>query len=714
MNAQRRSILLKDHSPREPIQTIISSSGSPKLSENTTRRRSNRQRKDPSTYNLRILSGLEKEQITEPSSAADGDSVHGSVFSRPPDLSKNPPAPPNRNIERLLLNRELQGQNAHGTIHKNTAGDLKKWKSWTGASSDVVALAWSPDGTRFAAGAIASPDVYNRNNNLLVGDLVSSALYELPDHWTLHPSNGERIYASVTDTQWVGQRLYTSSYDNTVKIWDAGNEGRPSRVGTLQHDSQVVVMAVSGLQPNLIATGTKSFQLWNIRESQSQTCKPLPIQRSNRQKSGIDLRPTTLAWGPHHMTSQFLVGGMTEQADEEFRVPSYGHIGLWRIGESSILPGKLDRGSQNVFDIRRGSVATSACHSYNNTCCNESSLGFSVCIHERLPCTAADINVVGFCPVDSLYVTAGCTDGRTYVWDIRNSSRTLHRLNHGKPLDPLNHEHTRELTDFGVTVTLWGSTIDHFYTGASDGCLNRWDIRRSPEDALRETFSFGEGIVSGSFSGDKSQLLIGDHRGGISILSSAPMSDPSDNLFAFERAPDDTVSDTMTGVQICEELLTSGQLEMDPIYGPVQGPNYKGPYALWARGLSQENSSEVNPPEAPLLREYQLRQFHGAPPRERDGLDAHAKEELERRIRLAKCRNNFCAKLRKNHRVSGNRKRKRRSSGLSGKPSESGGKKEMKKKRKKEGKKNQRQNIPSNMWREHNGVIDLTGMIHPC
>lgn len=732
---------MKDHnrpklsraSPRDEAPSFSTPSpiSSRLLAEPDIRRRSSRQKNHPVTYNLRVLSGTEDHELSQETSLASCEEPIGIPPAlQAQDVPKSSPSPPDRNLRQLLLNREVQGRRANMPIYQKFTSGLRKWKSWTEASGDVMALAWSPDGTRFAAGATASPDVYNRDKNMVVGDLVNSTLYEIPDHWTPHPCGEGRLYASITETHWVGDRLYTASYDNTVKIWDVATNGRPSQVGNLQHDSKVIVMAVSKFLPNLVATGSKGFQLWNTQD-QVPSSESLQILRSPRQRSGIDFVPTTLVWGAHGATKQFLAGGM-KQIEEEYKISSSGHTGLWQVGESSVLPRKLDRGSQNVFDIQwdsllpRLAIATTAHNGmdlppgsrtavqvYDYVSKDDKFVSTSV-----FPCPAADINVLSFCPMGSTYVTAGCTNGQTYVWDTRNPTRAIHQLGHGKPIDELNHEHTRELTDNGVTVTLWGSTMDQFYTGGTDGCLKRWDIRRSPEDALIDVDTFEAGIVRGAFSEDKSHLVISDHRGGISVLSSAPHSDPDNYNFAFEGAPpDDCATDSVSGAQLCKELLSSGQLERHPIYGPVQGPHYNGPYALWARGISQTPSNKNNDNEAqntallknpallrntPLLREFQLRQFEGAIPQDRDGLDDHAKEELIRQMSLARYRNVPRGRL--GHILGSKKSHKKRRRSETG---SAGPKKKAKIKSKKIHKKIKMDNSRPK-YRETDGVIDLT------
>lgn len=344
-----------------------------------------------------------------------------------------------------------------------------------------------------------------------------------------------------------------------------------------------------------------------------------------------------------------------------------GHLQWWRIDESSVSMCKLSPDSQNIFDIKwhpslprfvTGSTSSpamslplgsrSAVHIYDYL---PSDNKFHVT--SRFPCPALDINEVTFCPMDSAYVTASCTDGSTYVWDKRNPERYLHKLRHGSSLTPLNHEYSRELTDFGVRVALWASAIDQFYTGGSDGFLKRWDIRRSPEDALvANVANFKNGLVSGTLSEDESHLLLGDYGGGIHVLSSAPYAFFDKEKFDFKYAPNPPSQDP-DGVRLVKESLLRNELVVDPVYGAVQGDNYQGPFARWARGLP-DSSSLDQVKRGPLLKEYQLRQFYGPPVQDRHGLSDQAKRELQQHFNLAHIRNVRAASARK----TGTRKRK--------------------------------------------------------
>ncbi|KAH8430380.1 WD repeat protein [Aspergillus melleus] len=550
----------------------------------------------------------------------------------------------------LLQSREL-GCSVNRKISSDVASNFRLCKKWKGASNDVVALAWSPDGTRFAAGATAQCDEhnmeYNRRNNLLIGDLTRSCLEELPDHCIPRPAGGRahramtdsQLFMSVTAVQWFQDFLFTGSYDNTVKLWDLGG-GKASCYKTLRHDAKVLVMARSTFEPNLLATGTHAIGLWNVEES---TYTSLGLSE-HVSKKGLELVPTSLAWGTIPSTKNMLLAGLAESDDG---IPQNGHLAVWRVGEGEAIPVQYSPNSQNIFDIKWHPTSEAFVTGSSTGLRN---IGSVVRHYEPLKtrrgiyefdCPALDINEVTFCPVNSNYVTASCTDGNTYVWDYRKNNDFVLKLPHGGPLNQTDETLTREEADVGVTVALWGNGVDQFYTGASDGILKKWNILKSQDDALVEdTASLEEEITCAAFSDDKSNLLVGDAAGGIHVLSSGPVFNTDERSFTFESAPqlacEDYESDPESGVKAGRNLLASGQLSLHPVYGVGQGPHYTGPFAAWARpeGTPSEDIARTQ-----LKRELQIRQLDGIPIEYRSELDDQARRDVEAQIQLARIRN---------------------------------------------------------------------------
>jgi hypothetical protein len=78
----------------------------------------------------------------------------------------------------------VRGINAELGTH--IARDVACWRSWTGASKDVVAAAWEPNGCTYALEASTDMDnlnvQYNRSKNLLIGNNDANTLTKLPNH----------------------------------------------------------------------------------------------------------------------------------------------------------------------------------------------------------------------------------------------------------------------------------------------------------------------------------------------------------------------------------------------------------------------------------------------------------------------------------------------------------------------------------------------------
>ena len=186
-----------------------------------------------------------------------------------------------------------------------------------------------------------------------------------------------------------------------------------------------------------------------------------------------------------------------------------------------------------------------------------------------------------------MYFAAGCTDGKTYIWDIRQPNELLYTLSHGEPLQPLDEHEHREMLDTGMRFCSWGDNATRLYTGSSDGVVKVWDITRSPEDVfIKDLVTLDSGVMSGAFSPDKTSLLVGEVNGSINVLqvgredctvkemeplrlisaSNSPESSTRSNSLAFSSTLDLPV-DSDSGVAIAAELVRSDQIEIVPFGG---------------------------------------------------------------------------------------------------------------------------------------------------
>lgn len=533
---------------------------------------------------------------------------------------------------------------------------LAIWKTWDDASNDVLVVAWSPNGSTYAVGASAQTDPasaqYNKRNNLLLGDLDSNALIELPDHhidrpipkggsraqWALYNACDPVLQTSVTATRFSGdgKRMYTASYDHTVKVWDISLRGKPFVVATLKHDAEVELAATSHFHPALLATGSR-IREGSIRVYYSsvltddQSYEARSSSRAEKHASE-ELYPSSLQWGTTHETSHLLLAGFSPKVkDDSEDVSQTGEVCLWDFSDGRAL--KLAPSSQNVFDAvwhpnlpmfatgstpqlqKRASLTTrSVVRTYEPL-----RSPFSTVEYE---CPALDMNDVTFAPHNANYISAGCTDGITYVWDYRVPDKVMLRLRHGDPLAESHPYLTREQHDTGVRFTAWDGEGQYLYTGSSDGFIKQWDIRRAAENSLvRDVAQLKGGVMCGAFSPDYSNLLVGDDTGAIQILSTAPTGqskymeadgceegDWVPERIPFQYAPQnqrsttapdvleiDEEDSTSYGTMIANDAVTAGKLSMHPVFGAGKGANYSGPYCIEARpeGTTEDNAKTI-------------------------------------------------------------------------------------------------------------------------
>ncbi|EFE35786.1 WD repeat protein [Trichophyton benhamiae CBS 112371] len=567
---------------------------------------------------------------------------------------------------RELGYRVYRGKSSiYQTLAKSANENWEHWKSWKGASQDVVVLEWSPDGTRFVAGSATSCSpgnmMYNRRNNLVVGDLAINSLKELPDHRMpralFDPTradegesgNDSQLYTSISAVAWSndGTRMFSSSYDRTVKVWDTSSHENTKCITTLRHPGKVLVMALSKVDNSRLATGSdreNSFLLWHVEQEYGLALSSsLEIHLRHKKL----MTPTSLAWGVNSYTKDLLAAGMSlpDNTDMHGVPPVGGHLTLWRMEEAGVTQVNVMPNSQNVFDIswhptsRLFAAGIAACGRSKGL---GSDIRSMVNVYDPLrgkrdivsyDCPGIDINDVTFCPFNENYISAGCTDGTTYVWDWRNPDKILHKLKHGLPI--------RE-QDVGVQLALWGDQPNRFYTGSSDGCVKLWNIMAATEDVfVRDIVNLGTDITSGSLSSDKTTMLIGDTGGSIHILStSSPQNE--DKSMRFEHAGDELAGNLDSAASAANALIESGQIVRHEKFGPGKGPNYSGPYAAWARPPDTPADQLAT---TPLTMQVRMQQLYGSVAMRRKYLDDTTYNHVRTQIQLAKYRNKktYCA-----------------------------------------------------------------------
>ena len=519
------------------------------------------------------------------------------------------------------------------------------WRTWNGFSKDVMKVNWSPNGSIFVAGTSTELDdqniQYNKPNNLLIGDIEHNTIHELPDHHIDRPKPeyidyGENaledtyntvdpiIYTTISAVAFspTGHRMYSASYDKTIKIWDVSKAGHYHCLETLRHEEHATLLAVNPAIPGIFATAQKTVDDSICVFGTQSSCldgeddeyeyggrgntKHIQYLASRRAQSNREweMFPASLEWGQCERTNHLLLGGFSSDKarDSPFNRP--GDLCLWDMIVGRRL--KLGPSAQEVFDISwhpslalfaaatgPGSLTSLTDRRRTRSLVRTWAPLQGPHLVMEYECPAVDINDVRWCPSESNYISAGCTDGVTYVWDYRMGDRILHTLEHDAPIEQMALGRPIEEQDTGVQLNIWADEGPQLYTGSSDGVVKYWDILRAPEDVLiRDVATFDSGIMCGAMSPRDGTLLIGLIRGAVELLSPCPSTQPkvpysgtyyreSYEKMKYVSAKEPEKEATLDG--IVSEQLDSEKLCIHPIFGAGKGPAYDGPYAAWAR-----------------------------------------------------------------------------------------------------------------------------------
>ncbi|KAI4155307.1 MAG: hypothetical protein LQ340_001072 [Diploschistes diacapsis] len=486
----------------------------------------------------------------------------------------------------ILRHRELGGYPALNTrnLQKRLRqvildGELLPWKSWEGASKDVITVAWSPDGVQFAAGASTDLDElnlrYNRNNNLLWGNAELGCLGELADHYlprsrpavlesnagilnsynTLDPRVFTTVSSICFDGQ--GQKMYTGSYDNTVKVWDISKSDElPKCVSSLRHTARVELLSGSvGNSGHVLATAQcdskQAISVFGLESAGSGSLLPTAGFTSGRAEK-MGFFPTALRWGNIPSgTEHLLLAGFGENKNDERDRDRQGDLLLWDVSKEAPSV-RLSPNAQCVFDVvwhpRLPIMAAATTPgSYLSSRTTRSvvrtwapSQGPSRII--EFECPALDVNEICFHPFDSNYIGVACTNGCAYLWDIRRPDNILHTMQHDNGIEEIDQLRAREEQDTGMRFISWSVEGSALYTGSSDGTIKQWSPFSASEDLfVRDVASFDSGVMCGSFSPDYSNLLVGLCKGSVQMLSSAPPAEPGEDIAQFSLMPSPSI-----------------------------------------------------------------------------------------------------------------------------------------------------------------------------
>ncbi|KAF2660245.1 WD40 repeat-like protein [Lophiostoma macrostomum CBS 122681] len=499
--------------------------------------------------------------------------------------------------------------------------------SFTGASSDVHTVAWSPDGQFFAAGAVCVTDPdsmqYNRRENLLYGDFHTKTIQELAEHRVDRPilesgpnsthamreSQDRKLYTTVSAVAFSpdGNYIFSAGYDKNVCIWETQIDGsQPILSHALKHRAEVDLLAVSCT--GKLATAAKRWERAIKVISafdQNEIEKASYTSRKADERPDQNILPSALQFEPNF--GRLLLAGFGANKRHD-RMDINGDICLWDVETQQEL--HVHGSTKNVFDatfnprqIEQPLFAVGCVAGANVNRGTRSIVRFydgrgwgKYTMNMEVECPALDMNDVRFCPYDENLVAAGCTSGRTYIWDIRRPDAFLYKLAHGKSLMPLDDYIDPEITDTGIRFLSWGENATRLYTGSSDGVVKVWDVARPQSEVfIKDLITVDSGIMSGAFSPDFSRLVVGEVNGSVNVLEVGKddfMIKDMERLkhipyeeATFESEPDSAsiLEDYDSGRAVATELLATGQIVNIPMGDlpmrqAVQGPNYAGPF----------------------------------------------------------------------------------------------------------------------------------------
>jgi WD40 repeat protein len=270
------------------------------------------------------------------------------------------------------------------------------------------------------------------------------------------------LYCSVVDSAYdvTRNKAFTSGLDHSVKIWDIAGDGSTMNLyGTWHHDGVVNLVKTSPHSAK-IATASDvvrdAIRVYDLAQGLAPEQTPF-VRYSGDKANEQSLEeigewayyPATIQWGKaSEVADHLLVGYSPRSFDVHKEIPEdkrdSGDLCLWNTvtGASIALSCKL-----NVFEVAwhpsqaiffAGTSAGGVPERHARTQVRIFAKGADGGFHaiKSLDCPALDINEILVRPNSAVssYVTASCTDGKTYVWDSAREEHPFLVLAHGSML----------------------------------------------------------------------------------------------------------------------------------------------------------------------------------------------------------------------------------------------------------------------------------------
>ncbi|KAG9836804.1 WD40 repeat-like protein, partial [Aureobasidium melanogenum] len=480
------------------------------------------------------------------------------------------------------------------------------------ASGDVSTIAWSPNGSFFAAGAVAVTDIqsidYNKPRNLVVGSVATQKVKELPHHTIQHSLPDGRRKELFSTVQMVAfspdsRYMYSAGIDQHLHKYRVdGSPSNTTLVHRVEHPASVDFLSVSN--SGLVATGcasTGSRSINVLAYDNDALVESVCFSGTHQAKK----TPSALKWGSAHNHQHYLLAGFSREAEvfyiEDDHRDKEGEVALWDINTKQRI--ETDAPNRNVFDLAWNPNPGGNSSIFAVASRPVSHVGHGIHSVVRLyspqqtrahhtmelDCPAWDINDVVYSPHDNNLIAVGSTEGRVYIWDVRfakHGQSPLNTLKHGESLAVMPYEKKRWEVDTGIRFLSWGSERDRLYTGSSDGVVACWDPYRGDSDKrVRNVVHLNSAVMSGAFSPDFSHLLVGEDAARLNLLSvgndGAKFDRRTTAKFVVEEAP--LEEEPAPILWDCQKMLDTQALEIKPagtmpFQQVVQGPGYTGPY----------------------------------------------------------------------------------------------------------------------------------------
>lgn len=486
----------------------------------------------------------------------------------------------------------------------------------------------------------------------------SAALMAYDDHRIMRPivekgqnsteemreSQDPWLYTSVvsSDHDSIHNRTYTSGFDKKVKIWTVKKTHNPDNpykmrcIGTWEHHGPVNFVQASSFADDdygLVATAadvpTEAVRIYKVPTEDSRIAQSSFTPFSCSTKRNLDgtplvtekwtYFPSTMRWGIEASVKHYLLVGYSPRSltndDNDISTErlNTGELCLWDATSGNLV-NITGAKTQNVFEVmwHPSLPVFIAATSPNGEGAKHSTVRTQVRIFKRidshdyfggtafgqikaLDCAADDINELTIMPNSAtfFYVAAGCTDGKAYVWDSALSDKPIQVLSHGPAFQGVAAGDDED--DTGVKFISWGTSLDRFYTGSSDGVVKEWNVRTSGGKKAkgRVVLEAPSQISFGAFSPDRSRLIIGDASGRVFILSVDEDDGKPSEFDKFlekqgikKRKPNPVTPHrppppppgpkSLTNQQLGHAYVTTQQLRYsgDPTVGMVQDVNY--------------------------------------------------------------------------------------------------------------------------------------------